>query len=596
MDKLSALRTGSSLPPPKAKPKAAPTDFSPLPWSDFFDAADDIEIEGDTFRVYSKGTTGPVFFLFHGGGYSGLTWACFAKELSERVECRVVAPDFLKVLFLAGTDRLDKELMIGQMQGKFQTTLLKKVGHAIQEDSPSDLADESARFVVRHQFTTLKGDIKNMKKPGKTYHRADVIQDKAADAPSIVDAVQFHGVRMTKSDALVKEITELYRSANLDQLVHNSHLAARHLQEVGLMENATALIDISPGEDRYIVNFVVKEPKPFTLGVKAGMSTQGDADLSLNAGKASFLGRGETANASYAYTVKGDHSFSLSLMKPFLGWQKYSNISMSAFRSMAHLPWNQSNLNENALILQYNGQLLDKRLLHTVKLNTIWRTLEATDEAAFAVREFAGHTIKFSVENAIAYDTRDRPLLATKGLLARINQEYAGPLGDSHFWKNQLDFQGATKLIGDLVLGLSLQLKTVNGLGNRELHLLDRVYLGGNQDLRGFGLNSLGTRSNNSSLGAGTTAAGVLHLYQPLFPKDMVFAHAWLASGSFASVRARSAMREMINSQRVTAGIGLTLIFKNIFRFELNYVHPLKYTVGDSVTRGIHFGAGINFL
>ena len=34
---------------------------------------------------------------------------------------------------LAGTERLDKELMIGQMQGKFQLEVLTGVGHMIHE-------------------------------------------------------------------------------------------------------------------------------------------------------------------------------------------------------------------------------------------------------------------------------------------------------------------------------------------------------------------------------------------------------------------------------------------------------------------------------
>lgn len=39
-----------------------------------------------------------------------------------------------KVLLLAGTDRLDQELTIGQMQGHFQMCLLPQAGHVIQED------------------------------------------------------------------------------------------------------------------------------------------------------------------------------------------------------------------------------------------------------------------------------------------------------------------------------------------------------------------------------------------------------------------------------------------------------------------------------
>ena len=38
-----------------------------------------------------------------------------------------------RLLVLAGTDRLDKELMIGQMQGKFQLAVVPGVGHMLHE-------------------------------------------------------------------------------------------------------------------------------------------------------------------------------------------------------------------------------------------------------------------------------------------------------------------------------------------------------------------------------------------------------------------------------------------------------------------------------
>ena len=38
-----------------------------------------------------------------------------------------------RLLVLAGTDRLDKELMIGQMQGKFQMNVVPNTGHMLHE-------------------------------------------------------------------------------------------------------------------------------------------------------------------------------------------------------------------------------------------------------------------------------------------------------------------------------------------------------------------------------------------------------------------------------------------------------------------------------
>lgn len=73
-------------------------DFSPLNWEDFFTEKRLVSIGEDRFNVYLKGNSGPVFFLLHGefilgifwinvlflgGGYTGLTWSCFAVSFLE---------------------------------------------------------------------------------------------------------------------------------------------------------------------------------------------------------------------------------------------------------------------------------------------------------------------------------------------------------------------------------------------------------------------------------------------------------------------------------------------------------------------------------
>ncbi|KAF6248317.1 Alpha/Beta hydrolase protein [Scenedesmus sp. NREL 46B-D3] len=57
-----------------------------------------------------------------------------------------------KMLLLAGTDRLDKSLTIGQMQGKFQLVLMPAAGHAIQEDEPVKTAEHLQQFLHRFRI------------------------------------------------------------------------------------------------------------------------------------------------------------------------------------------------------------------------------------------------------------------------------------------------------------------------------------------------------------------------------------------------------------------------------------------------------------
>ena len=60
-----------------------------------------------------------------------------------------------KMLILAGTDRLDKDLMIGQMQGKFQLVVLPEAGHFVQEDVPERTAELLIEFFKRNDRSAL---------------------------------------------------------------------------------------------------------------------------------------------------------------------------------------------------------------------------------------------------------------------------------------------------------------------------------------------------------------------------------------------------------------------------------------------------------
>lgn len=62
------------------------------------------------------------------------------------------------------------------------------------------------------------------------YYRADTIYGRGEDLDCIIETVEFDGVARTKLDALKKEVSGLYASKNVDELVKNSHLAARHMK------------------------------------------------------------------------------------------------------------------------------------------------------------------------------------------------------------------------------------------------------------------------------------------------------------------------------------------------------------------------------
>ncbi|XP_047175976.1 protein phosphatase methylesterase 1 [Vigna umbellata] len=70
-----------------------------------------------------------------------------------------------KLLLLAGTDRLDRSLTIGQMQGKFQMVVVRHTGHAIQEDVPDEFATLIVNFISRNRIGPNGVEIPGLRKP-----------------------------------------------------------------------------------------------------------------------------------------------------------------------------------------------------------------------------------------------------------------------------------------------------------------------------------------------------------------------------------------------------------------------------------------------
>lgn len=86
---------------PRSKPKRPPNPaFAPISAAPFFDSAAQVSLEHRALdcRVYytpPKLANGTVMICHHGAGYSGLSFACFAKEVNDITsgECGVLAFD-----------------------------------------------------------------------------------------------------------------------------------------------------------------------------------------------------------------------------------------------------------------------------------------------------------------------------------------------------------------------------------------------------------------------------------------------------------------------------------------------------------------------
>ena len=63
-----------------------------------------------------------------------------------------------KLLITAEKERLDNELIVAQMQGKFKLCVLHHVGHSVQEDDPKGTAKLLHEFLYIFRIPQNKAD------------------------------------------------------------------------------------------------------------------------------------------------------------------------------------------------------------------------------------------------------------------------------------------------------------------------------------------------------------------------------------------------------------------------------------------------------
>jgi outer membrane protein insertion porin family len=124
------------------------------------------------------------------------------------------------------------------------------------------------------------------------------------------------------------------------------------------------------------------------------------------------------------------------------------------------------------------------------------------------------------------YNTLDNNRNPTSGIIATINQDFAGVGGDVNFIKTTGDFKLYNEILPDIVGLVRFQGGWATGWGGQGLRMLDH-FQGGPNLVRGFAPAGFGPRdltpgTNNDALGGSLFWAATVEFQTPLWfaPKD----------------------------------------------------------------------------
>ena len=148
---------------------------------------------------------------------------------------------------------------------------------------------------------------------------------------------------------------------------------------------------------------------------------------------------------------------------------------------------------------------------------------DVSSDASNTLKLEAGEVVKSQVTSSFIYDTRDNPFLSRRGQRIQFTPYIAGgPLGgDTQIYGMNLEARQYFHLPKDTILVLSGEIASVDTWGDGDIvHIYDRLFLGGSNDLRGFNFRDVGPRDiNGEPLGGLSKAEFTIEYTVPIIEK-----------------------------------------------------------------------------
>ncbi|EME41586.1 hypothetical protein DOTSEDRAFT_73869 [Dothistroma septosporum NZE10] len=383
----------------------------------------------------------------------------------------------------------------------------------------------------------------------------------------------------------------------------------------------------------YAVFVSAKERGRYTVktGTEAG-SSEGSAYV--NATLRNIFGGAERLNANASLGTRTRSAYSATFDAPILS-NPDLRLEVGGLQSSTLKPW----ASHEEVLRGGDAKLLWRTSpfsQHTFGYSGLWRQVTGlAEKASPTVRADAGDSFKSSLTYTWSYDSRDIPMLPSRGYLLKTVGELAGfgPLkGDVAFAKYEIESQAALPvpipgIKGDsgisftagLRYGVMAPIPLAGQSAPAPSRLNDRFQLGGPTDVRGFRISGLGPRDGQDAAGGDVYTAGGASILFPLprvGKETPLRLQAFVNGGRLLALRdsrqgdARDqpmTMGDVSNSLSRTvsdltnslpsAAAGIGLVYAHpAARVEVNFSLPLVIRKGEEGRKGLSFGVGLNFL
>ncbi|ODV91055.1 hypothetical protein CANCADRAFT_57420 [Tortispora caseinolytica NRRL Y-17796] len=417
-----------------------------------------------------------------------------------------------------------------------------------------------------------------------------------------------------------------YQAApTLGSILSDIDLASQKLASFGIFNNLYFKLDKStvpnvnstkPDDTLNLdATLVLQESKRLLLRTGTDIGNQEGSAYVSGIYKNAF-GGAESLKLDMSYGTRNKSNYIVTFASPILNSNKWS-ATISAFSSTRKCEWASHDQVVKGLSAKINGVLLSHSppyhpgtaclpkplVTQEFGVEAVWRAItNVLPTASDAVRLNAGESTKASIFNSITLDTRNDKLLPSSGILLKSAQEIAGRPGNVPFAKATCETQIAQGFFNEAVVFTgALRGGLLYNRSSEPSRIIDRFFLGGPNDVRGFYFSHLGPHDGSDAVGGEAFVAGgasILTKVPGTAAESPLRFQCFLNAGSLSGLDRADPVRtkrELMDKPSVATGFGL--VYRHpAARMELNFCLPLAVRQGESARKGLQFGLGLEFF
>ena len=416
------------------------------------------------------------------------------------------------------------------------------------------------------------------------HHMIDVKYTIDEGSPSFVQRINIVGNTRTKDKVIRREVLiapgDIFNSVRVET-------TKKRLDNLGYFSKVETYPEETGVTSRKDLTIQVDENRTGSLNFGAGFSTvdnlvgfvemtQGNFDL-LN--WPNFTGGGQKFRTRIQYgTSRKD--FVLSLVEPYFLDRRLS-LGGQVFYTEADY------ISDTYSQRQYGFSIDTRKAIGPFTAVSLQYRLDSTElfdiasGASALIRLESGAVWKSQLTPAFQLDTRDNPFLSRRGTRVLFTPYVAGGFlgGDTQIYGFTLEAAHFFHLWKDSILQLNGAIATVETWGEGDfVHIYDRLFLGGSNDLRGFDYHDVSPRDfNGEPIGGKSSARFTVEYTVPIIEKARF---AMFYDTGFVNVNSWD-----FNANHLVSDVGIGL------RLDLP-IGPIRIDYGIPIQKDVYGGDG----